>query len=188
MTLNELKLEIADILEEAKKKKIKADDLKKKGAAVEAYGTHDEAFDFSAPLDGMNLYKQQGGVNWGPYTNGGTTVDSAFENPNTGPKSVQETALRAVVRDVIKNGLIPEHSAWAPLLKKEDVSEGTWGDAMHMFEAWYSTAGRCGWGAKPLDYAQLAKKPGEKKAVGIEKTKYSDVKKHGQEKKKVKKK
>jgi hypothetical protein len=174
MTLNELKLEIADILEEAKKKKVKSDDLKKKGAAIEAFGLHDEAFDFSDPLGDSNLLKRQGGVNWGPYTNGGSTVDSQFDDPNTGHKGLkEEAALRAVVRDVIKNGLIPEHSAWAPLLKKERARDGVWGEATAMFEAWYDKFDKS-------DKKGLPSKDDGKNG-------YGPVKKHGQEKKKGKK-
>jgi hypothetical protein len=173
MTLNELRYEIAQILSEAKKKKEKAEELKKKGRSIEAYGLYDESFDFSAPLGAYNLYRQQGAVNWGPYTSAGPQIDSSFGNPNVGPKN--EQALRSVVRDVIKNGLIPEHSAWAPMMEKQ-VNTTTWGSAMNLFEAWYDKQSS----------KDEAKKKSEKTG-NYERTKYDSVKKHGVEKKKKRK-
>lgn len=69
---------LKEIISEAKKKK-KESDEKKYEAHPAAY-SYDEAFDFSDPLGEMNVYAQQGAVNWGPYTSKGlgtkeTTVD-----------------------------------------------------------------------------------------------------------------
>lgn len=174
MTLNELRLEIAGILAEAKKKKDKADDLKKQGRSVEAFGLYDEAFDFSAPLGAYNLYKQQGAVNWGPYTSAGTDVDTNFSHPNAGPRLKEsEMALRAVVREVIENGLVPQHSAWAPLLSRK-TPQTVWESADRMFEAWY-------------DRAKKSKKDEEEPKKAKKDTDYGPVKKHGFEKKKKRK-
>jgi hypothetical protein len=171
LSLNELKLEIAEILDEAKKKKEKAVELKKMGASVEAYGIYDEAFDFSSPLGDFNRYKQQGGVNFGPYTSAGTKLDSNFSHPNTGPqmKENDEKALRSLVREVIQNGLVPDNSAWAPLMeKKEQLFESPWEAAGHLFEAWYD------------DFKKDKKSEKEPKKS---KKDYGPVKKHGFEKK-----
>ena len=176
MTMNELRLEIANIISEAKKKKDKAEKTKKRGASTTAYGLYDEALDFSAPLGAYNLYRQQGVVNWGPYTSSGPNIDSQFNNPNVGPMSTNEAALRSVVRDVIKNGLIPEHSAWAPMVERENPSEGTWGDASRLFEAWYDKTS-----------SDDEEKKGRGKAGNWERTEYGKVGKHGLPPKKAKK-
>jgi hypothetical protein len=177
MTINELKLEIAGILQEAKKKKSKADELKKNGASVEAYGLYDEAFDFSSPLGAYNYYRQQGAVNWGPYTGTPNTVNVDYHNPNSGAlqmKESEERALRAVVREVIQNGLVPSDSAWAPLMeKRKPVFESAWDAADHIFEAWY-------------DKAKKGKKSESLPKKNDKEHKYGPVKKHGQEKKKGK--
>jgi len=175
LTLNELKLEIAEILDEAKKKAEKVKDIKKKGVSIEAYGLYDESFDFSSPLGDNNLYKQQGGANFGPYTSAGTTVDSAFHHPNIGAQRMKEhdeKALRALVREVIQNGLVPADSAWAPLTeKREQLFESPWEAADHLFEAWY-------------DNLKKSRKDEPKKSK--KETDYGPVKKHGLEKKKGK--
>ena len=176
-SMNELKLEIAEILDEAKKKASKSKDIKKKGASVEAYGIYDEAFDFSAPLGDFNLYKQQGGVNFGPYTSGGNGFKNEYSHPNTGQvkmKENDERALRALVREVIQNGLVPSNSAWAPLIeKREQVSEGAWGAANNLFEAWY-------------DNFKKSKKDDKEEKKSKKETDYGPIKKHGFEKKKGK--
>jgi hypothetical protein len=177
-SLNELKLEIAEILDEAKKKASKSKEIKKRGASVEAYGIYDEAFDFSAPLGDFNLYKQQGGVNFGPYTSAGVKLDNNYSHPNTGPTKMKESderALRSVVREVIQNGLVPSTSAWAPLIeKREQVTDGgAWGAANNLFEAWYD------------DFKKKGKNEDEPKKSKKE-TDYGPVKKHGFEKKKGK--
>lgn len=178
MTLNELKIEIAEILQEAKKKKEKAEKIKEKGASVEAYGLYDEAFDFSAPLGGYNLYKQQGAANWGPYTSAGPQIDSTFASPGLGTTELRESeeqALRALVREVIENGLIPPSSAWAPMLEKSRSPGTAWESAQQLFEAWYDREQR----AEKKDDEE----PKGSKAKGHEKTEYGAVKKHGQPKK-----
>jgi hypothetical protein len=167
MTRNELKATIAEILSEAKKKKAKAEKLKKTGGrAAAAYGYYDEALDFTDPLGAANRYYQQGGVNWGPMTSG------------AGLKESEETALRATVREVLENGLIPEESAWAPVLEgsRPQYFESTWEQALWEAKHWYdrkSAEGDCG--------------DAPKKGKGADKTKYGQVKKHGQEPKKGKK-
>jgi len=139
MTLNELKLEIASILEEAKKQDKKEEDLEKKGHSIEAYGLYDEAFDYAQPLGALNLYAQQGAVNWGPYTSAGPTIDSSYADPQRNNatanlKESDERALRSLVREIIENGLIPAGSAWAPLLRRERADEGAWGAAGELLE------------------------------------------------------
>ena len=177
MNLNELKVEIASILEEAKKKDKKADDLEKKGKSIEAYGLYDEAFDFSQPLGAMNLYAQQGAVNWGPYTSGGPVIDSSFADPQrnnatSNLKEEDEHALRTLVREVIENGLIPAGSAWAPVLNRVSKPFGTWDQAARMAEAWY-------------DRDQKKSESPVKRGKGIDKAKeYGPVQKHGEPKKK----
>lgn len=175
MTMNELKLEIAEILQEAKKKVSKAKDLKKKGASVEAYGLYDEAFDFSSPLGAYNYYGRQGSANFGPYTGTGHNVSVDYSNPNPGAlqmKESEERALRAVVREVIQNGLVPSDSAWAPLMeKRQPLFESPWEAADHLFEAWYDNVKK--------SESTPKKKKGE--------TDYGPIKKHGFEKKKGKK-
>lgn len=182
MTLNELKLVIAEMLDEAKKKTQKAEKLKKKGASIEAYGIYDEAFDFSAPLGALNLYRQQGAVNWGPQTSAGTHVDSTYQNPTQNTvnmKESEERALRALVREVIENGLVPAESAWAPMFEsaRETIFESSWDAASHLYEAWY-------------DKFKKDEKASEKesaKDAGHEKTSYGAVQKHGRPPKKGKK-
>ncbi len=181
-SINELKLVIAEILDEAKKKKAKADDIKKKGASVEAYGIYDEAFDFAAPLGAWNLYARQGAANFGPYTAEPPHYDSTFHDPNRGAgiRESDERALRALVREVIQNGLVPVNSAWAPLMEssREVVSESPWHEAEALFEAWYDK------------FKKSSKKSSEggKKARGFDRSKgYGEVKKHGFPPKKDKK-
>lgn len=174
-TMNELKLEIAEILDEAKKKKEKVEDLKKKGAHIEAYGLYDEAFDFSSPQGDLNLYRNQGASNFGPYTSPGVRVDNNYSNPNGGitqMKESEEKALRALVREVIQNGLVPADSAWAPLMERQAKAQpqGTWGQARALYEAWYD------------DFKKSKKDEKPKKSK--KDTDYGPVKKHGQEKKK----
>lgn len=135
MTLNELKITIAEMLEEAKKKKEKTDRLKAaSGTAKTAYGHYDEALDFSSPLGPHNLYRSQGAVNWGPYTGPGPHIDQNFANPNTrlNLKEGEETAIRQIVREVIEFGLVPPDSAWAPLMesRREPVFESIWEAAL----------------------------------------------------------
>ena len=55
MTINELKQQISEIIEEAKKKDQKEKKFKRVGAQVEAYGFYDESHDFSEPLGVHNL-------------------------------------------------------------------------------------------------------------------------------------
>jgi hypothetical protein len=114
--LDEIRSIVEDVLSEASKKKDKSKKLKSKaGTAASAYGSYAEAFDFSAPLAGFNLYRNQGPVNWGPMTSGGTKI---YDNITSGKKGMEEAALRSVIRGVIGERV----SAWetlAPLA--EDV-------------------------------------------------------------------
>jgi hypothetical protein len=154
LSINELKYEIAEILSEAKKKKEKKTDAKKKRGAVGAYGFYDEALDFSAPLGAYNLYRQQGAVNWGPMTSDGPHIDSSFANPNVAGnpgrvhESSDEHALRSLVREVIQFGLIPEDSAWAPLMENKDDGRtygSIWEAAAHWFQKeGFQEAATCG--------------------------------------------
>lgn len=182
-SIDELKHQIAEILDEAKKKPEKAEKLKRMAAQVEAFGFYAEEHDFSAPLGAYNLYRQQGAVNWGPMTSDGTHIDNNVGNPNAGSaskymKESEEKALRNLVREVIENGLIDEGSAWAPFLTaKEPIFESTWEEVQHrMNEAWY-------------DDFKKGKKGEEKKSgtKQYDKTSYGHVKSHGQEKKDKKK-
>src|SRR5512137_1162091 len=105
MNVNELKIIISEVLEEAKKKLEKGQALKVKSP----YGTYAEALDFSWPLGAYNLYKQQGGVTWGPMTSDGPRVDQNFANPNTrgmgNMNESEEQVIRQIVREVIAHGL-----------------------------------------------------------------------------------
>ena len=175
MSLNELKLVIAEILDEAKKKKEKVEKTRKRGAAVEAYGLYDEAFDFSEPLGAFNLYRQQGAANFGPYTAENMPYDGAYHHDNRGATQMHETderALRSLVREVIQNGLVPNSSAWAPLLERDSKSGqgGIWEQAEHIFEAWYDNV------------KKSSAKDGKKKDK--DRPGYGPVQKHGEPKKK----
>ena len=170
MTLNELKHQIAGILEEAKKSEKSTRSSKKSGKPpqVEAYGFYDKEHDFSTPQGEHNLYRQQGAVNWGPYTSAGPRVDYSL-------KETDERALRALVREVIENGTIDESSAWAPFLARAaPLFESSWEEvAYRLTEAWYDKqqkdeAASCG--------------PSKPKGQ-FERTEYGKVKKHGAEKK-----
>lgn len=168
LTLDEVKLVVAEMLDEAKKKKEKAEELKKKGRSIEAYGLYDEAFDFAAPLGADNTYAQQGAVNWGPYTSPGPQIDSAFHDPQPGRTAIrEERALRMLVREVIQNGLVPSNSAWAPLVESErqPCYESPWDAAQGLFEAWYDreASKRDGGDGKKTGLSQLKGKTGEKK-------------------------
>ncbi len=184
MTLNELKCQIAEILEEAKKKRDKAEKVKRTSAQVEAYGFYSEELDFSQPLGAWNHYARQGAANWGPMTAVGTRVDQYGPgNPNSDPaarymKEGDAKALRATIREVIENGLVDEQSAWAPLIKKsEPIFESSWEEAEYRLnEAWY-------------DDFRKEKKSSKSSGEGgqYDKTSYGHVKPHGQEKKKGKK-
>ena len=164
LTLNEVKLLVAEMIDEAKKKKEKAAELKKRGPSIEAYGLYDEAFDFAAPLGAANTYAQQGAANWGPYTSPGLCIDSSFRDTSSGHIAMHEgdeRALRALVREVIQNGLVPSNSAWAPLLernKKDPCCESPWEAAGALFEAWY-------------DRPKQSSKKSEKEHVGFSKLK-----------------
>jgi hypothetical protein len=141
MNLNELKVLISEVLEEAKKKKEKGDRLRAaSGGAKAAYGHYDESFDFSAPLAGYNLYRQQGAVNWGPYTSAGQHIDQNFANPNTRLelREEDETVLRHIVREVIEFGLVPPESAWAPIVESQrsPIFESPW-EAAIQEARWY---------------------------------------------------
>jgi hypothetical protein len=178
MTINELKHQIAEILDEAKKKKDKVDKIKRMSAQVEAYGFYSEEHDFSTPLGANNLYRQQGAVNWGPYTSAGTYVDHQnVGNPNSGfPWVKEEKILRSLVREVIQNGLVDESSAWAPFVQRQEpLFESTWEEAAYRIdEAWYDN----------FKKEKGKKSSSSKKSKGnFEKTSYGHVKDHGTEKK-----
>jgi hypothetical protein len=181
-TIDELKHQIAEILDEAKKKKEKSDKIKRMSAQIEAYGFYSEEHDFSEPLGARNLYRQQGAVNWGPMTSDGTHIDEkSIGNPNGGVsaskymKESDEKAIRSVVREVIENGLVDESSAWAPFLSKRDpIFESTWEEAVYKInEAWYNEF------RKGKDGGD----EGKSKKGKHEKTSYGHVKDHGFEKK-----
>lgn len=178
MTIDELKHQIAAILDEAKKKKEKADKVKRMSAQIEAYGFYTEEHDFSAPLGAANLYRSQGAVNWGPYTSAGTTVEHQnVGNPNQGYLKIREgdeKALRTLVREVIQNGLIDETSAWAPFIQRQEpLFESTWEEAAYRIdEAWYD------------DFKKdKGSKKGDKPKGNFERTSYGHVKDSGAEKK-----
>ena len=178
MSLNELKLVIAEILDEAKKKKEKVEKIRHRGAAIEAYGIYDEAFDFSEPLGAFNLYRQQGGANFGPYTAENIPYDGAYHG-NRGTNEICETderALRTVVREVIQNGLIPDSSAWAPLMERQRKagSDSIWEQADRLFEAWY-------------DNLKKSSSKGSSKKKDKDRPGYGPIQKHGQPSKKGRK-
>jgi hypothetical protein len=186
MSMNELKLAIAEILDEAKKKRSQADKHRRRGAAVEAYGLYDEAFDFSEPLGALNLYRQQGAANWGPSTSDGPHIDSKYYNPNTAGgmrmREGDERALRALVREVIENGLVPAGSAWAPLMERSSREPtSAWDAAGPLFEAWYDKFKKSGEAASKASSKSSGKASSK---AGHEHTSYGSVGKHGQDKKK----
>lgn len=159
ITINELKLQIAQLVVEAKKKKEKEVKNRVRGEQIEAYGLYDEALDFSNPLGAYNLYRQQGAVNWGPQTSPGPQIDSTFANPNTGPTNESdERFIRSIIREVIANGLVPNDSAWSPMLEREAHPEfdSIWETALH----WY-------------DKAKEPDPENSKPSKGFEKSKYA---------------
>jgi hypothetical protein len=172
MNINELKLVVAEMLEEAKKKKEKEIKAKENsGGAKNAYGTYAEALDFSWPLGAHNLYRSQGAVNWGPETNAGTHVDQNFANPNTFLGMNEERALRHIVREVIEYGLVPANSAWAPMMESSRSADGgsLWEEALRECDHWY------------MQHTETNGMPeaGPKKRTSVDKTKYGKVAKHG---------
>lgn len=151
MTLNELRVEIAQMLAEAKKKSVKSSKASRQaGRAAMAYGLYDEAFDFSEPLGGDNWVRRAGAVNWGPVSFGGDSFDHLTE--------ADEKVLRHLVREVMEMGLVPESSAWAPLSESQEPRRfsSIWEAAQH----WYQKYGE---GEEP-------EKP--KKGKAFEQTKY----------------
>jgi hypothetical protein len=187
MNINELKVVIAEVLEEAKSK-LNKEDKKKLNAVMAsglgkmAYGTYAEAFDFSHPLGDDNLYKQQGGVNWGPYTSVGPTVAQNFANPNIRiaiHESNEESAIRRVIREVIANGLTPSNSAWAPVMESKNTFDNHWEAALN----------ECAWYMQHMETNGVPS-GGPKKGTNIEKkavnknrqTSYGTVKAQGPEK------
>lgn len=138
LTLSELRVEIAEILTEAKKKAEKAEKAKKNGGrAAMAYGMYDEALDFACPLGELSLYRQQGAVNFGPYTSGGTSIDSRFADPNIGPglRESEERVLRRLVREVLEMGHMSGESAWAPAMRERRSPGNIWEEAAMHLEA-----------------------------------------------------
>ena len=125
-TLKELKQQISDILVEAKKMEEK--ESKKVPPQVKAFGHYDDEHNFARALGSYNSAGEA--ANWGPSGTGGAghpgTLDNLGpNNPNANPAGNQlkmresdEKALRALVREVIENGLIDQTSAWSPFLKK----------------------------------------------------------------------
>jgi len=182
MNINELKLVIAEVLEEAKKRTEKAIKARENsGRAKNAYGTYAEALDFSWPLGPYNLYRQQGQVNWGPYTSDGPHIDQNFANPNTAMntrmgsnthphlhESDDELALRQVIREVIEYGLVPAESAWAPLMESAPRQFDTiWEEAMHECDRWYMRNADTGPIGEP------------KKKTSLDRTRYGKVARQG---------
>lgn len=151
MTINELRVEIAQMLAEAKKKAKKSSKASKQaGRAAMAYGLYDEAFDFSEPLGADNWVARAGAVNWGPVSFGGDSFDHLTES--------EEKALRHMVREVMEAGIVPAESAWQPLSEATEPKkfESIWEAAKH----WYQKFGEGEEGEKP------------KKGQAFEQTKY----------------
>lgn len=88
---------VAQVISEAKKKKKKDADAEKAYTATPKEYGYADAFDFSAPLDTANLYKNQGAANFGPYTNGGDVADKT---------------LRAAIKEEIRLQLSEDTSPW----------------------------------------------------------------------------
>lgn len=128
MTLNELRVEIAQILAEDRKKSAKSSKASKQaGRAAMAYGLYDEAFDFSEPLGADNWVARAGAVNWGPVSFSGDSFDHLTE--------AEEKALRLMVREVMQIGLVPTESAWKPMTEeKEPRFESIWEAAQHWYQ------------------------------------------------------
>lgn len=127
LTLEQLGQMVDGIIAEAKKKKEKAAALKAHaGTAGSAYGAYAEAFDFSAPLGGYNLYRNQGAVNWGPMTSGGTRINDNV----AGAKGLDEKMLRAAVRDMISEKVSP----WDVLGAVNESPKNIWEAAQHWYD------------------------------------------------------
>lgn len=173
-TVNEIQLYIGKVLAEVKKKKEKADKLKR---ATEPKGySYAESLDFSAPLGAYNLYRSQGAVNWGPMTGPGTKIDDRI--------SGQRVGLEAVLRGAMKEAATT--SAWDALNEEVKVPENIWEAAQH----YYDHAGLGLGGAtsesieeKKIGFAKLKNKLDHKKGVknpaalaaSIGRTKYGKV-------------
>jgi hypothetical protein len=98
ITLEELKVIVAEVINEVKKKK------KKEKMDEESCLSYviDPKLDFSAPLGAYNLYKSQGAVNWGPMTGQGSKVDDRVGSK----KSVtEEHVLRLYLRNIISESI-----------------------------------------------------------------------------------
>lgn len=175
MNINELKIVISEILEEAKKKKEKQILAKEASLnAISAYGNYANAFDFSAPLGAYNLYRQQGAVNWGPYTSNGPHIDSNFANPNTrlSMKESEEVAIRAIVREVIEHGLVPHDSAWAPMMERRQ--------RVPVETPWQAALQECAWYMQHMETNGVPEGGvGGPKMSKERHTKYAEVKPHG---------
>lgn len=132
ITVEQLKAVIKDALVEAKKSK------KKKGDAdldptqvVKGYET-DDTCDFSKPLGDDNLYKNQGKVNWGPYT--------------------EEKAIRMMVRQALSEMAGPVVGHQPPLCQhifSHKDRNNIWENAMALSEA---VCQKCG---KSMDEVKL---------------------------------
>jgi hypothetical protein len=165
MTIDELKRQIGELVNEAKKKDKKAVEAKKKPA----YGFYEEALDFSEPLGAFNLYGSQGGVNWGPMTSAGAPVSVSSASPErskpSGMNESEEQILRSLVREVITTGVpVEESSAWAVFLPdREPIFENAWGEAIYEAKKhWFQKTEKDD--CKPAKgYEKQAKKGGESK-------------------------
>lgn len=122
--LSELRSVVIEILDEAKKKKKKGQDKTKVSPAVGSFGSYADALNFAAPLGDLNLYKAQGGVNWGPHTSHGAAVE---------PEEKNEGALRTFVSSVIAEHL-HEGSAWDLVEMVGEYSASRKVDAKNIWE------------------------------------------------------
>jgi len=128
---------MTEILEEKKGKKGKGKGEKETEWTPTPLASYDPAFDFSQPLGQSNLYKAQGGVNWGPYT-GALADKPAYEiddetlsNPTKGKRSKKNEGVGRSVWDALNERFNPDGS-WgiaAKALREADreADRSKWG-------------------------------------------------------------
>ena len=78
ISLKEIKELFNSTITEAKSKKKKKKEREEKKINPTGY-SYSESLDFSQPLGQYNLYKNQGGVNWGPMTGQGPITPDRVE-------------------------------------------------------------------------------------------------------------
>jgi hypothetical protein len=117
--INEIKSFVDDVLSEAKKKKkipnepLGSDrEVEPSNEEGEGY-KYAEVFDFSKPLDNLNLYRRQGQVNWGPHTGVGQRIPG--EDGNDVDVEPTDKTLRDVVKESVMEEVDRNPSVWLEL-------------------------------------------------------------------------